>query len=147
MRHALDRMKAIITVALAIALVLGPCISLTGFQGPSAAHAHAGEMKASPGAHEHMNHGASRDSTQAPVHHGQPLSCEELCEGWAIAKSKRDKAEGISLRPEPASSVAIAGPLLPGEAGPWLREPPPPRVSLHDPRQRESHLLTRRLRL
>ena len=84
---------------LTVALLVGPCLTLASAFGVNPAHAHGNMNHMLPhdtgSGHAHGHHSASHDAYKAhggahgTSHHPSPLTCEELCEGWALKKSQR----------------------------------------------------------
>lgn len=100
MRKLTDKLQILITAVLTLALLLGPCLSIAGFSGSGQAHAHGhhgGQTKET--GHQHVASGGAED-TQSPAPDKTSLSCEELCEGWAIKKMHRDVAVAIVPMPQ-----------------------------------------------
>ena len=79
---------------LSLALLIGPCLSLIG-TGAGTAHAHSitthsgSYGEAAVQSHDHHTAGISNNQVQHLVPENPPLSCEELCEGWAVKKTQR----------------------------------------------------------
>ncbi len=99
MRSICPNLRSTLVALLTIALLIGPCLSFTGYFGPSAVHAHGGmsQIASQDGGsgHGHAHHGAGQPThgQQGSGHHQSPnqspISCEELCEGWAVKQTQR----------------------------------------------------------
>ena len=110
-----QKMRYGLIALLTVALLVGPCLSFLGAFGLSPAHAHAGiSQMSSHGASadcahaQHGTHSAApeqKGADPATPHHPSPLSCEELCEGWAVKKSPRPWA--MSSQAEPDDTPAV----------------------------------------
>jgi hypothetical protein len=96
---------------LSLALLIGPCLSLTGFVGAGPAHAHSQisqvDVHSDPSDHMHAQHVSgvashgSHDSSHHPSPGNAPISCEDMCEGWGVSKCQRFSATDSSPDPLP----------------------------------------------
>lgn len=118
MRSICPNLRSALVALLTIALLIGPCLSFNGYFGPSAAHAHgsvsqiASQGDASGHGHAHHNAGQPTQDQQGSGHHQSPnqspISCEELCEGWAVTKDLRSLALTGSLDSDPVDTPTIS---------------------------------------
>lgn len=122
MRRSTSKSLPILELLLTIALLLGPCLSMTGFMGVGSAHAHS----AMPNSHapdkaasqNHAHHGtqATAQSQNNTSHHPDPAtsppSCKELCENWAVQNSKKDLASTVFTMPTPGNDDASSNALI-----------------------------------
>jgi len=95
-----DRLRATLVALLALTLLLGPCLSINGLTGSGSAHAHGVAAESASDAHA-TGHHAHRAETR-PAHHSNDggsttPGCEEMCDGWAVQKSKRDLSIGLAV--------------------------------------------------
>lgn len=89
MTACIHRLRTALAGLLAVALLLGPCLSISGFTGSGTAHAHAEQNAADAFDHEthgHGGHGAMQGDSGSDA----PPGCEQMCDGWAVQKSKQD---------------------------------------------------------
>ena len=96
-----DKLRAGLVALLAFALLLGPCFSMTNMvlAGSALARETVSDGDAtSASAHDHhghahglVSHHTERDGNKSP-------SCDEMCDGWGLQKSKRDLSAAIADR-------------------------------------------------
>lgn len=84
------RLRASLVAVLTMALLLGPCLSISGLAGTGDMHGHAPQAMAD--AHDHMAAGHAGHSAAIDSDTGTkaPPGCEEMCDGWAVKSSKPD---------------------------------------------------------
>lgn len=95
------RLQFSLVALLTFALLLGPCLSISGLTGSGSAHAHGLAAESTSESHP-AGHHEHRDETR-PAHHSNDggnttPGCEEQCDGWAVQKSKRDLAIGLAAQ-------------------------------------------------
>ncbi len=105
------KLRPLLAVVLALTLMVGPCLSLSGFVGAGSAHAHTQtsqvDSHSDPSNHIHAQHvsGVSNHGSHDSGHHpnpgNSPISCEEMCEGWGVNKSQRFSTLDSSPDPSP----------------------------------------------
>lgn len=141
------KLRASLVFFLAFALLVGPCLSISGLSGLGPGHIHQAsdnpEIHAASGAREHA-------AAQAqPAHHvptklaktgkpeTPPSNCEDVCDSWARHKAQRLLAAVSS--DEPIADAVVDGPdvyalvpVSPKEAGSYASAAPAFHVARHD---------------
>lgn len=102
MKACIDRLRTALVGLLAVALLFGPCLSISGFTGSGAAHAHAAHENGGASEHGpgHAAHGAMQgEQADGGSRHDAPPGCEQMCDGWAVQKSKDDLPKAVLATP------------------------------------------------
>jgi hypothetical protein len=161
LRSRTSKSLPILELLLIIALLLGPCLSMTGFMGAGSAHAHGAVLsntsQADSASQSHAHHGmqVSIESQQGTSHHPDPAtsppSCEELCENWAVKNSKKDLATTVfnppNLDHDDASTTALSFDVGLLHLTGHLRRPPLIAYQGASPSSLPAYALTNRFRL